>query len=109
MPADPGQPDKLIHEPARLRILSILTGVDAADFSFLQSTLDLTKGNLSSHMDRLEKAEYVKVRKTFNGRVPHTEYRVTDMGRQALEDYWRSMDAIRSLQDSARELDRPNA
>ncbi len=98
-----GQPDRLIHEPARLRILSILTGVDAADFNFLQSTLGLTKGNLSSHMDRLEKAEYVSVNKTFNGRVPHTEYVVTEIGRQALEQYWRDMDAIRRNPAVARE------
>jgi DNA-binding MarR family transcriptional regulator len=100
-------PDRLIHEPARLRILSILTGVDAADFNFLQSTLGLTKGNLSSHMDKLEKAEYVTVSKTFNGRMPHTEYVVTDLGRQALEQYWRDMDAIRGLQDAARDGEPP--
>lgn len=106
---DSGLPDKLIHEPARLRILSILTGVDAADFNFLQSTLGLTKGNLSSHMDRLEKADYVTVHKTFNGRVPHTEYVVTETGRQALDQYWRDMDAIRSLQDTSRAPDSAEA
>lgn len=102
-------PDRLIHEPARLRILSILTGVDAADFNFLQSTLGLTKGNLSSHMDRLEKAEYVTVNKSFNGRVPHTEYVVTGAGRQALEQYWRDMDAIRNMQEAPRTGDPSSA
>jgi DNA-binding MarR family transcriptional regulator len=101
--SDLGQPDRLIHEPARLMILSILTGVDAADFNFLQSTLGLTKGNLSSHMDRLEKAEYVQVNKSFNGRMPHTEYVVTEAGREALAQYWRDMDAIRALRESPQE------
>ena len=64
--------DRAIHEPARLRILMILSGVDLADFNFLLSTLGLSKGNLSSHVDRLESAGYVEVRKSFNGKIPHT-------------------------------------
>lgn len=91
-------PERLIHEPARLRILTLLSGVDVVDFSFLQSTLGLTKGNLSSHMDKLEKADYVKVNKSFNGRVPHTEYCLTQDGQDALNKYWQDMDAIRSMQ-----------
>ncbi|HOQ32288.1 MAG TPA: transcriptional regulator [Candidatus Hydrogenedens sp.] len=89
--------DRLIHEPARLRILTILAGVEAADFNFLLNTLGLTKGNLSSHMDRLEKAGYVKVEKSFNGRVPHTEFQITPQGKEALEEYWRQLDSIRNL------------
>ena len=53
--------DRTIHEPARLRIVTILSGVDVADFNFLLETLGLTKGNLSSHIDRLERAGYVDV------------------------------------------------
>ncbi len=89
--------DRLIHEPARLRILTILSGVDVADFSFLLSTLNLTKGNLSSHMDKLEKAGYVAVEKSFNGRIPHTEFQITAEGKEALDKYWRDIDAIRAL------------
>ncbi len=89
--------DRLIHEPARLRILTILSGVEAADFNFLLNTLGLTKGNLSSHMDRLEKAGYVKVEKSFNGRIPHTEFQITPQGRKALEEYWKQLDFIRNL------------
>ncbi len=89
--------DRTIHEPARLRILTILSGIDVADFSFLCNTLGLTKGNLSSHMDRLEKAGYVEVNKTFNGKVPHTEFRISTEGRDALDAYWSSIDAIRSM------------
>lgn len=94
-----GEVDRLIHEPARLRILTILSGVGIADFSFMLNTLGLTKGNLSSHMDRLEKAGYVDVKKSFNGRVPHTEFKLTSAGREALEQYWLDLDAIRSLQE----------
>jgi DNA-binding MarR family transcriptional regulator len=89
--------DRLIHEPARLRILTILSGVDESDFNFLLNTLGLTKGNLSSHMDRLEKAGYVEVKKSFNGRIPHTDFTITDAGRQALQEYWCEIDAIRAL------------
>ena len=88
--------DRIIHEPVRLRILSILAGVDLADFKFLLSTLGLSRGNLSSHMDKLERAGYVEVRKGFNGRIPHTEYRITDGGRKALSDYWAALDQIRT-------------
>jgi len=91
--------DRLIHEPARLRILTILSGLDLADFNFLLNTLGLTKGNLSSHMDKLEKAGYVDITKTFNGKVPHTEFAITGAGREALVQYWRDIDQIRALQD----------
>lgn len=91
--------DRVIHEPARLRILTILSGVDVSDFNFLLNTLGLTKGNLSSHMDRLEKSGYVDVKKSFNGRIPHTEFSLTEQGRSALTEYWKQIDAIRNLQD----------
>jgi len=89
--------DRTIHEPARLRILMILSGVDVADFSFLLETLGLTKGNLSSHMDKLEKAGYVEVIKSFQGKMPHTDFRLTDAGRVALTAYWAELDAIRKM------------
>lgn len=88
--------DRIIHEPARLRILTILSGVDLADFKFLLSTLGLSKGNLSSHMDRLERAGYVEVLKSFNGRIPHTDYCLTPTGREALAGYWTALDRIRA-------------
>ena len=87
--------DRLIHEPARLRIMSILQGVDEVDFNFLLTALGLSKGNLSCHVDRLEQAGYVKVLKGFNGKIPHTRYRMTKTGRKALETYWQALDAIR--------------
>lgn len=91
--------DRVIHEPARLRILTLLSGVDAVDFNFLLSTLGLTKGNLSSHMDKLEKAGYVTVEKSFNGRIPHTEFTITGDGRAALDEYWQGLDAIRGMHE----------
>ena len=95
--------DRVIHEPVRLRILSILTGVDLADFKFLLNTLGLSRGNLSSHMDKLERAGYVEVQKGYNGKIPHTDYRITDGGRKALSDYWDALDQIRtsSREDNA--------
>ncbi len=96
-------PDRVIHEPARLRIMMILSGVDTVDFSFLVSTLGLTKGNISSHMSRLEQAGYVEVRKSFNGKIPHTDYRLTAPGHEALADYWSALDQIRGVSDGEKE------
>jgi DNA-binding transcriptional ArsR family regulator len=88
--------DRVIHEPARLRIAMILSALDRADFNFLVSTLGLTKGNLNSHMDRLEQAGYVEVLKRFRGKLPYTEYRLTKSGRKALDQYWSALDQIRA-------------
>ncbi len=89
--------DRIIHDPARLRIMTILSGVESADFNFFLSTLALTRGNLSTHMDRLEKSGYIRIMKSFNGKLPHTEYQITAEGRRALQTYWRAMDEIRAL------------
>lgn len=89
--------DRVIHEPARLRILMILSGVDAADFNFLLSALGLTSGNLSSHLDRLEKSGYIEICKSFQGKTPKTECRLSKSGRDALAGYWGTIDSIRSL------------
>lgn len=89
--------DRVIHEPARLRIMMILSGVDEADFNFMLSTLGMTKGNLSSHMDRLEQTGYVKIIKSFNGKIPNTCYHLTGTGKEALSEYWKALDEIRKL------------
>ncbi|MCA9100331.1 MAG: transcriptional regulator [Planctomycetales bacterium] len=88
--------DRVIHEPVRLRILTVLTGVDLADFNFFLATLGLSRGNLSSHVDKLQRAGYVDVRKSFNGKLPHTDYQITENGRKALADYWQALDQIRA-------------
>jgi DNA-binding transcriptional ArsR family regulator len=88
--------DRVIHEPVRLRIMAILSGVDCVDFKFMLSTLGLSKGNLASHMDRLEQAGYIEIQKSFNGKMPHTDYSITNTGRTALNNYWDELDLIRS-------------
>ena len=75
----------------------ILSGVQVVDFNFLLQSLGLTKGNLSSHMNRLESNGYVQILKSFNGKIPHTEYSLSHSGREALSNYWASLDAIRAL------------
>ena len=87
--------DKIVHEPARLRIMMILSGVESANFNFLLSTLGLTKGNLSRHIEKLELAGYVKVNKTFKGKLPNTSYQLTKKGTRALTGYWKKLDIIR--------------
>lgn len=89
--------DKLVHEPARLGILSVLEGQKEADFQFLQSVLGLTKGNLSSHLSKLEAAGLIRVTKVFQGKLPRTMQEITPAGRAALKRHWEQLDAIRNL------------
>lgn len=79
--------DKLIHEPARLAIMANLYVVERADFMFLMRRTDLTFGNLSSHLSKLEAAGYIKIEKSFKGRKPHTMIQLTQPGRTAFEEY----------------------
>ena len=79
--------DRLIHEPARLLIVTILASVVSADFLFLQRETGLTKGNLSAHLSKLEEAGYVKIEKTFKGRLPLTVCKLTSSGKKALTQY----------------------
>lgn len=102
--------DSVIHEPARLLIMTLLGGAEAADFAFLLGVSGLTKGNLSSHISRLDNAGYVEVTKTFHGKVPHTDYRLTAVGREALAQYWEQLDAIRARyvqEEPPRDLPQP--
>jgi len=84
--------DRVIHEPARLMLAMILSTVESADFLFLQRESGLTKGNLSAHLTKLEKAEYVKISKTFKGKVPLTICKLTPSGRRALTNYRSSLE-----------------
>ena len=79
--------DRVVHEPARLMIVTILSVVAAADFVYLLHETELNKGTLSSHLARLEEAGYVEIKKTFRGKVPRTLLRLTKPGRQAFEQY----------------------
>jgi DNA-binding MarR family transcriptional regulator len=79
--------DRLIHEPARLTIITILYIVERADFLYLRRETSLTKGNLSSHLYKLEDAGYVQIEKTYKGKIPLTVCSLTENGRQAFENY----------------------
>ena len=79
--------DRLIHEPARLMILSYLYIAAGADFTFLARQTGLTLGNLSSHVTKLEEAGYVEVEKRFKGKRPNTLLRLTDKGRAEFTAY----------------------
>ena len=79
--------DRFIHEPARLLIVTILASVASADFLFLQRETGLTKGNLSAHLSKLEEAKYVRIEKTFKGKLPLTVCKLTAVGQKALTQY----------------------
>jgi len=89
--------DRVIHEPARLKIMAILARGEEVDFNFLLGAFKLTRGNLSRHMEKLEAANYVKVKKSYSGNVPKTGYQITQKGAKALSQYWANLDAIRRL------------
>lgn len=86
--------DRVIHEPARLMIMMVLAAVEEADFLFLLNNTKLTKGNLSSHLTKLEDAGYVQIEKEFVGKIPRTVCRVTAVGQDALDQYRGQMQAI---------------
>ena len=86
--------DRLIHERLRLGILSALSVNQSLTFNELKKLLDTTDGNLSVHARKLEEAAYVACTKSFEGRVPKTEYRLTAAGRKALERYLDHMEAL---------------
>ncbi len=86
--------DRVIHERMRLGIVSALAVSDSLTFNELKQLLQTTDGNLSVHARRLEEAQYVECTKTFQGRLPKTEYRLTDLGRKAFERYLNHMEAL---------------
>ena len=86
--------DRLIHEPARLMLVSSLYVVDEADFVFLADRTGFTSGNISSHMSKLEAAGYVQMAKAFVDKRPRTTYKLTKVGRRAFERYRASVEVI---------------
>ena len=86
--------DRLIHERVRLGIVSALAVNDSLSFNELKALLKTTDGNLSVHARKLEEASYVTCTKSFAGRIPKTEYRLTSAGRRALEHYLDHMEAL---------------
>lgn len=91
--------DKLIHEPARLAILTALSVCKSADFTYLQRLTGLTQGNLSGHLGKLEEAGYLLITKQISGKRPLTTISITSVGRQAIENHWAGLER---LHDQAR-------
>ncbi len=95
--------DNLIHHPIRLGIVSALAAVESLTFNEIKALLETTDGNLSVHARKLEEADYVTCTKTFDGRRPRTEYRLTPVGRRELTRYLSHMEAlIRATRDTLR-------
>ena len=86
--------DKVIHERMRLGIISALAANKTLSFTDLKNLLNTTDGNISVHARKLEDAGYLECLKSFNGRIPLTEYKITDNGREALNRYLNHMEAL---------------
>ena len=86
--------DRVVHEPSRLLILAVLSNLVSADFLFLAGQTALTRGNLSSHLAKLEEAGYVSVQKAFVGKVPRTTLSLTPSGRDAYDRYTAHMNGL---------------
>jgi len=94
--------DRLIHEPSRLMILTVLYAKAEADFVYLQKVWKFSKGNLSSHLAKLEKAGYVQVAKGFKGKYPLTVCRLTKKGRDAFEGYAQQLKSVSRAADGSK-------
>ena len=86
--------DRTLHAPSRLMILAMLHVVENADFTFLMNQTGLTRGNLSTHLSKLEEDRYIDVKKKFVGKKPRTLIRLTDRGRSAIKDYRKNMSQV---------------
>jgi DNA-binding transcriptional ArsR family regulator len=87
--------DKLVHEPARLAVLTALSACVSADFVFLQRLTGLQSGNLSQHLAKLEQAGLITLSKGFAGKYPQTTAQITDAGRLAIGEHWERLDALK--------------
>lgn len=90
--------DRMVHEPARLAILTVLAEAEEVEFRFLETVTGLTRGNISSHTAKLEEAGYITIRKEFRGKTPVTSYRLTEQGRAALHRYREQLRATMRLE-----------
>src|SRR4029453_12406504 len=89
--------DRLIHEPGRLAILTVLSSVQAADFVFLQRATGLTKGNLSSHLSKLEEAGLVRIEKRFVRKKPNTNVALRPLGKKRTARHWEQLERLKKL------------
>lgn len=91
--------DRLIHEPGRLAILTVLSSVTTGDFVFLQRTTGLTKGNLSSHLTKLEEGGLVQIQKRFVGKKPNTNVALTPIGQERIAHHWDQLERLKRLSE----------
>lgn len=87
--------DRLIHEPARLSIMTALSACKSADYLFLQRLTGLTTGNLTSHIAKLEEGGLIQIEKRFVDKKPNTQVQITDKGRAAIEQHWKQLEDLR--------------
>jgi DNA-binding MarR family transcriptional regulator len=92
--------DRLIHEPARLAIVSVLSYVAGAEFVLLQRATGLTKGNLSSHLAKLEEAGLVRIERRFVGTRPSTNVTLTADGKERIARHWEQLERLKRLATS---------
>lgn len=92
--------DRLVHEPARLAILTVLANAESVEFGFLETVCRLSRGNLSSHLSKLEAGGMVEIEKSFKGKRPLTRASITAAGREALEKYRRQIAALVGITDT---------
>ena len=88
--------DRVVHEPARLAILTALSACRSCDFVYLQSLTAITKGNLSNHLQKLEEGGLIELFRGFRGRIPQMTIRLTPGGRKAIDGHWRRLEELRS-------------
>lgn len=91
-----GDLDRVVHEPARLAILTVLSACQGADFTFLQRTTGLTNGNLSAHLSKLEAAGLVAISKQFVAKRPQTMVSLTVTGREQITRHWQQLEKLRN-------------
>ena len=87
--------DRIIHEPSRLAILTVLSVCDEADFSYLLRITGLTNGNLSTHLSKLEAAQLVTIKKQFVGKKPQTLITLTATGGKQVAEHWKQLERLR--------------
>jgi DNA-binding MarR family transcriptional regulator len=93
--------DRLVHEPGRLAILTVLSSVKSADFVFLQRATRLTKGNLSSHLTKLEEAGLVQIEKTFVHKRPNTNVALTAVGKERIAHHWAQLERLKNFSEES--------
>lgn len=86
--------DRMVHEPARLMVMASLYVVESADYTYLMRQADITWGNLSAHVSKLEEAGYIEIEKTYQGKRPYTLLRMSPQGREAFKKYVKKMKNI---------------